>query len=322
MAASVKDIIAGRKTFFITPDRTIFPEDFCEEYLAQGYECYFIENEKKISIEEKIEIMISVFNDVILFFNLDSNIPGVDWAELIKRLREKHGDSVLMGALFTKRQSKDEKARIEYKYLFDLGLNCGCIQLEYQKKQNFGIIEKVLFANQAMGRRKNVRALGTAGCTFGFDYNGESFTGVLQDISVSHFSFVFPKDKLNMKDYEKVRDIQLNLKGLHFRYDAVLFMKRELLDDNVLYVFMFANQFGAGLDPMTQQILIPRLYDLMHDNCKGLLHRLYDSYVKKNAVEDGVPLEEMNLLEEEMEEEDCQDKKDNKGGEIRYKDDL
>ncbi|MCQ2584032.1 MAG: hypothetical protein MJ185_00450 [Treponema sp.] len=296
MAASAQDIIAGRKTLFVTPDTSIFPESFCEDYLAEGYECYFIQNEKKISLEQKIEIIISVFNDVILFFNLDANIPGVDIYSMIKRIRERHGDEVLMGAMFCKRQNKDEKARIEYKYLYDLGLTCGCIQLEYQKKLNFDIIEKVLFANQAMGRRKSVRALGNNGCTFGFTHNKETYSGVLQDISVSHFSFIMPKDKLTLKNYERIEDIQLNIKGLHFRSSAIYFMSRDVSEENVLMVFMFAkDQGGAGLDLFTQQLLVPRLYDLMQDTCKSFLERLYDSYMEKRNKEE--PVEPIDVLE-------------------------
>lgn len=296
MAASAKDIIAGRKTLFVTPDTSIFPESFCEDFLAEGYECYFIQNEKKISLEQKIEIIISVFNDVILFFNLDANVPGVNWYTLMKKIRERHGDQVLMGAMFCKRQNKDEKARIEYKYLYDLGLTCGCIQLEYQKKLNFDIIEKVLFANQAMGRRKSVRALGNNGCTFGFTYGKETYSGVLQDISVSHFSFIMQKDKLNLQNYEKVDDIQLNIKGLHFRSSAIFFMSRDLPNDQVLMVFMFAkDQGGAGLDLFTQQLLVPRLYDLMEDTCKAFLDRLYDTYVDKMNKED--PVETLDALD-------------------------
>jgi len=289
MAASAKDIIAGRKTLFVTPDTSIFPESFCEDYLAEGYECYFIQNEKKISLEAKIEIIISVFNDVILFFNLDANIPGINWYEMIKRIRDRHGDEVLMGAMFCKRQNKDEKARIEYKYLYDLGLNCGCIQLEYQKKLNYEIIEKVLFANQAMGRRKSVRALGNNGCTFGFTYEKENYSGVLQDISLSHFSFIIPKERVNFKSYEKVNEIQFNIKGLHFRSNAIFFMGRELPDEQMLVVFMFAkDQGGSGLDLFTQQLLVPRIYELMNDTCKTFLERLYDTYIEKKCKDEGI----------------------------------
>ena len=291
MAASAQDIIAGRKTFFITPDETIFPESFCEDFLAHGYECYFIKNDKKISLEQKIEILISVFKDVILFFNLDAEIPGMGWPRLIRRLREKHGDQFLMGALFLKRQSKDEKAFIEYKYLYDLGLNCGCIQLEYQKKLNYGIIEKVLFANQAMGRRKSVRAIGNNGTTFGFTYNKENINGILQDISLSHFSFISPEGTLELSNYERIEDIQFNIKGFHFRSSAVLVMRRILENGDALCVFMFTTaKGGAGLDILTQQNLLPRLYELMNDNCLNLLERLCESYVmtveKKNEISD------------------------------------
>ncbi|MCQ2597851.1 MAG: hypothetical protein MJ181_08365 [Treponema sp.] len=280
MAASVKDIIAGRKTFFVAPDKTIFPESFCEEYLSKGYECYFIENEPKISIEKQIEIVISVFADVILFFNLDANIPGINWIDLIRKIHLRHGDNVLMGAMYCKRQNKEERAKLEYMFLFNLGLRCGCIQLEYQRNLNYGIIEKVLFANQAMGRRKSVRAIANKGCTFGFNHEKKNYTGMLQDISVSHFSFVGSEKNLGLKDYEKVEDIQFNIKGLHFRYNAIPFMKRPLNTDEILYVFMFENKTGGtGLDILTQQILVPRLYELLNENCRTLLHRLYETYL-------------------------------------------
>ena len=64
MGISLKEIVTGRKTFFITPDTSLFPESFLEDYFALGYECYFIENNKKVSIQRKLDILISIFHDV------------------------------------------------------------------------------------------------------------------------------------------------------------------------------------------------------------------------------------------------------------------
>ena len=147
MAISLNEIVTGRKTFFIAPDRSRFPENFLEEYFAMGYECYFIENDKKLPLEKKIEIIISIFKDCILFFNIDAIIGDIFWPKYIMQLHQQYGGSVLIGVMYTKRQSKDDKAKIERKYLMEIGITCGAVQLEYQKGTNFIIIQNLLFAN-------------------------------------------------------------------------------------------------------------------------------------------------------------------------------
>ena len=275
MGITIKEIVTGRKTFFITPDMSLFPESFLEDYFALGYECYFVENDKHTSLQKKLDILISIFHDVIFFFNIDSPVQNLDWPVFIKGLTESYNNQASIGVLYTKRQTKDEKTRLEYKYLFEMGLNCGCIQLEYQKKTNFGIIEKILFANQAQGRRKNIRALCTKACTFSFNYNGAPYSGILQDISLSHFSFVFPNGKLEVKLYEKISDFHFNIRGFLFRSDAVLIMQRPVEGES-LFVFSFMSSSGTnGLDQIIKQLLIPNIYQLMSSNCKNLLDQIY-----------------------------------------------
>ena len=143
MGISIKEIVTGRKTFFITPDMSLFPECFLDDYFALGYECYFVENDKHTILQQKLDILISIFHDVIFFFNIDANVQNIEWPTFIRSLTESYSNQASIGVLYTKRQTKDEKNRLEYKYLFEMGLNCGCIQLEYQKKSNFGIIEKI-----------------------------------------------------------------------------------------------------------------------------------------------------------------------------------
>ena len=52
MGITIKEIVTGRKTFFITPDMSLFPESFLEDYFALGYECYFVENDKHTSLQK------------------------------------------------------------------------------------------------------------------------------------------------------------------------------------------------------------------------------------------------------------------------------
>jgi hypothetical protein len=268
------EIISGRKTFFIVPDRSLFPENYLEEYLSKGFETYFIENDKACPLEKKIDIILHVFKDSILFFYIDSTIPGINWSVFISKLQRQYGKYALIGVLYVKRQTLEERLALEKYYLYDLGIQCGCIQLEYRKKANFGIIEKLLYANQAMGRRKHVRALCGINCSLTFMYNGKQYAGVVNDISLSHFSCTI-QESCNLQQYEKVSFIQFNIKGLHIRSDAVLFMKRPS-DTGTLYIFTFQNKQGENsLDILVKQLLSPKLYEIMAENCKGILNRLF-----------------------------------------------
>lgn len=281
MSLSISEIVAGRKVFFIAPDTSLFPENFLEEYFSMGYECYFVENDKTIALETKLDILIQIFHDVIFFFNVDANIPGISWPVLIKKILDKYNNHASIGVVYAKRQSREDKSNLEKKYLYELGLQCGCIQLEYRKKENFGIIEKILYANQATGRRKNVRALCSNSCTFSFVKDGANFSGSLQDISLSHVSFVFPDENMPVQLYEKIEGIRFNIRGFIFSSDAVLIMKREV-EDGILFVFAFLDSSGgSGLEPRIRELLVPSVYQIMAFNCKSLLDEIYSRFKNK-----------------------------------------
>ena len=292
MGISAKEIVTGRKTFFITPDTSLIPDSYLEEYFALGYECYFIENDKRTKLETKLAILISLFHDVIFFFNVDYRIEGLNWASLIRKIVERYNNQASIGVLYTKRQTKEERQKLEHMYLYDMGLNCGCIQLEYQKKQNFDIIETILYANQAQGRRKNIRALCTSACTYTFNTGFQTVTGSLQDISASHFSFVSNDIKPDIDPYTKIKDFNFNIRGFLFHSSAILIMKRPT-PNGILYVFGFlsSNTGNAGLDERLKQLLIPNLYKLMVSNCQTLLTQIF------NKVENGENLQEIQELE-------------------------
>lgn len=290
---AIKEIVAGRKTFFVTPDVSLFPDDFLEEYFVLGYECYFVDNDKHIDLEKKLDVIVQLFKDVIIFFNIDFEIPGIVWSTFIKKFSNKYDNQIPIGVLYTKRQSKEDKTRIERYYLFDLGLKCGCIQLEYQKKMNLSLIERVLFANQSQGRRKNIRAICPNSCIFNFNFKDTTYNGSLRDISLSHFSFSFPEGKLSIQLYEKISEVHINFRGFHFKSDAVLLMERPSGDGDILYVFSFVSGTGAnGLDERIRQLLIPNLYQLLMINCKSLIDGVIKRITEKrqsNQMQNGIP---------------------------------
>ena len=286
MGISVNEIVTGRKTFFILPDTSLMPESYLEDYFALGYECYYIPFDKRYKMERKVKVITSLFKDLIIFFNIDYNLPNFDWDDYIYEYIHENNNAQSVGIMYAKRQSKAEKALIERKYLYEMGIRCGCVQLEYQKTQNFELIGKILYANQAQGRRKTIRALCSSACTYTYTYGPykDSITGTLQDISLSHFTVLVSGVGLEIKLYEKIPDIHFNIRGFLFRSDAVLVMERPVNGD-MLYVFAFVNSTGQnGLESRTKGLLVPALYKLLSVNCNAILDQMYQKASEQEDV--------------------------------------
>ena len=288
MGISVNEIVTGRKTFFILPDTSLMPESYLEDYFALGYECYYIPFDKRYKMERKVKVITSLFKDLIIFFNIDYNLPNFDWDDYIYEYIHENNNAQSVGIMYAKRQSKAEKALIERKYLYEMGIRCGCVQLEYQKTQNFELIGKILYANQAQGRRKTIRALCSSACTYTYTYGPykDSITGTLQDISLSHFTVLVSGTGLEIKLCEKIPDIHFNIRGFLFRSDAVLVMERPVNGD-MLYVFAFVNSTGQnGLESRTKGLLVPALYKLLSVNCNAILDQMYKKASEQEDVKE------------------------------------
>ena len=263
-------IIEGRKTFFIVPDATLLPETFLEDFMARGYETYIIGDDRYCPLKAKVEVIIETFLDSILFFYIDMPIKGIKWEKYIKELQEKYMGRILIGVLYAKRQSEEEKARLEKYYLFDVGIQCGCIGLEYQKTKNFALIDKVMYANQACGRRQNIRAICDTRSKVSFVTKHGQLKGSILDVSLSHFSCIF-EHTLDVQMYEKVPKMLININGLHFVSDAILIMQRKR-NGVLLNVFVFSNSMGQqGVESDLQPRLLERIYQMTSDKAKSLM---------------------------------------------------
>ncbi|MCR5319535.1 MAG: hypothetical protein K6E22_15065 [Treponema sp.] len=283
MEESNKYLLEGRKTFFICPDVSMFPDTYMEDYLKRGYETYIINDDRTCTIKEKVQVIIDTFKDSILFFYIDTSIEDVNWKEYIKSLQDTYKDTVLIGVLYAKRTKPEEMHALERYYLYDVGIKCGCIALEYQKDKNFTLIDKVMFANQACGRRKNVRAVCDIASTVIFNHDKKKWLGKISDVSLSHFSCVFdlePKIPL----YEKIEDILVDVGGMHFHTDGIFLECRQLQDRN-LYIFIFAQQNGKqGLDEDIKTRLSEKIYNMVTEKVKNLLRDLFQEEHKRNSI--------------------------------------
>ncbi|MCR4790761.1 MAG: hypothetical protein K5839_06740 [Treponemataceae bacterium] len=281
-----EDLIEGRKTFFLAPDKSLLPQSYLEEYLALGYECYFIDTDIFVPLEKKVDIIISVFKDSILFFNIDAPIQnGESWPIFLSRIKEKYPDH-LFGVTFAKRKTLAEVQYIDRVYRQKIGLQCGGIQLEYQKNKNFGIVENALLNIKAMGRRKSVRAYCQGSCSFKFTNNNNEIISVkLNDISLSHFSFTVESGReLYITEFSKLIDTNLLIHGVHIITDVVLAMKRNTPSGD-LYVFAFCNKQGkVGLDQYNRPAMCTKIYAMLVENCSNLLGDLFREAQKERFV--------------------------------------
>jgi hypothetical protein len=100
------------------------------------------------------------------------------------------------------------------KYLMDMGIPCGFIQLKLGLAEGKRIILKTLEANEARGRRKYVRARCSARqhVTFNMGYQDGFLTGSILDISIAGMAFSFDKT-VSIKPYTAIADLQLRMKG-------------------------------------------------------------------------------------------------------------
>lgn len=273
-------IIEGRKTFFIVPDVSLMPESYLEDFMARGYETYIIGDDRYCPLKAKVEVIIETFMDSILFFYIDMPIKGIKWDKYIRELQEKYAGRILIGVLYLKRQSEEEKKQLEKYYLFDVGIQCGCIGLEYQKMKNFALIDKVMYANQACGRRQNIRAICDTRSKVSMVTKHGQIKGSVLDVSMSHFSCVFERT-LDIQMYEKVPKMLININGLHFVSDAILIMQRKK-NGVLLNVFVFSNSMGQqGVESDLQPRLLERIYQMTSDKAKSLMRFKFEE-ARKN----------------------------------------
>lgn len=271
-----KEIIMGRKTFFFMPDSSMVADIFLEEYMARGYETYIIRDDKACPFRRKVDLITSVFTDAILFFNVDSEVEGINWRSYIAELQKSYGENIFIGVIYKKRNHPEAKNQIEQYYLYDIGIQCGCIELTSDPMHNFQLIDSTLRANQAEGRRKTLRAQCEASSSVTIKLEGIQYRGKVLDVSTNHFSCTFAGDKPGLSIGTKITDAQLSINGLIFQTDAINSMTRKKEDGEVLHVLIFMRKDGSkGLDENNYVNLRHKIYSIIDGRAKELMNTLF-----------------------------------------------
>ncbi len=277
MDTALSDVRSGIKTFFVVPELSVFPEECLKSFCLHGYEAYYVHDDPYCPLVSKIHLLVSAFAETIFFFNIDRRIEGIDWAAFIRKLQYTYRDRVRIGVTFQKRNSLEETRRLERLYLYDIGITCGCIPIEYQKCKNLPLFLSVLAANRANGQRKHLRAVCTDAFRMNMLFKGRPFACAIRDISVSHFSCVFLGEEPEIPIMEKVKNLQMNLRGTRCTVDAVLCLKREIGGD-LIHVFVFRTQDGReGLDYEQQERINGVVFNYFSGLVNDFLRKLFDA---------------------------------------------
>jgi hypothetical protein len=219
--------ILGKKVFLLYP-HSVIHEEMLDILIMSGFETYTLQDHKRAA---KI---LERFPDSIMFINIDEGMKEPEWEAYIRALRENSKTATTQLGILSYNQ---DRALME-KYLMELSLPCGYIQLKLGIKESTKIILDALKANDARGRRKFIRASCEGDNYAAMNYKCPEgfFQGKLLDISSAGIAVRidrFPALPAN----SVLRAVQLKLRGGMIMTDAILMGRRG--DDQDVWILLF-----------------------------------------------------------------------------------
>lgn len=136
----------GRKVIFVYPPESLNTH-LIENIFKNEFEIYLMNS------TEKLDRVLEIFSNSIVFFNIDMGKTHLEWIDTIKSIKKdpKHRDLTI--GVFSKKDSKS----IQDALLMDIGINAGYILLDKDQWQTVRQINQVLEVNEARGRRSRIR---------------------------------------------------------------------------------------------------------------------------------------------------------------------
>jgi hypothetical protein len=203
MAPQEEVTARGRKVFFLYP-HSVLNEELLIEILSNEYEIYSLR-----SHDDAVKAAAANPGS-ILFVNIDEALQELQWEAWIRHLISQPATSSTMVGIVT----YNPDAELARKYLMDMMLPCGFIQLKLGLAEGKSIILKTLEANEARGRRRYVRARcnDPKKASFNVKVGERIYSGTILDISAAGMTFGLDTP-LTLKPKASLPDFQLRLKG-------------------------------------------------------------------------------------------------------------
>jgi hypothetical protein len=217
--------IEGKKVFFLYP-HSVIQDDLVDELIMQGFEIYMLRDHKRA------RKLIERFPGSIMFINIDERLEEPEWEAYIREIQENPSINTRLGIL-----SYNTDQELMRKYLMDIMVPCGYVQLKQGVKESTLIIRNALLANEAKGRRKSFRAVCEENSgTMNFNSASGLITGKLLDISAAGFA-ARVDTPLHLEKNTLLQKVQLKLRGSLAMVDLIYLGPR--FDNTNVWILLF-----------------------------------------------------------------------------------
>ena len=193
----------GKKIFLLYP-HSVIRDEMLDILIMAGYETYTLLDEKKA------RKLLGKFPGSIMFINIDEGMKEPEWEAYIRSIQEDpQTKDTRLGIM-----SYNQDRHLMQKYLIDLTIPCGYIQLKLGLQESTRIILTALEANESRGRRKYIRAECEDDINATVNYKEDSgiFHGKILDISSAGIAARFEK-MADLATSSLIRNVQLRLRG-------------------------------------------------------------------------------------------------------------
>jgi hypothetical protein len=221
-----QQFIEGRKVFLLYP-HSVIQDEMLDILIMSGYEVYIVRDHKRG------RLLLEKFPTSIMFINIDEKLPEKEWEAYIRGIMTNPKTKDARLGILSYNNDRD----LMEKYLMDIGVPCGFIQLKLGVKESTRIIHNALLANEAKGRRKCFRAIceeGTA--TLNYKEDNKVYLGRLLDISSAGFAAKI-ENFTGFESNSLLKDFQLKLHGSIVTTDVILIGNR--FDDKNIWILLF-----------------------------------------------------------------------------------
>jgi hypothetical protein len=218
---------SGKKVFLLHP-HSVIHEEMLDILIMSGFETYVLKD------HERARKILERFPGSIMFINIDEGMSEPKWEAYIRELQENPKTAAARLGILSYNQ---DKALME-KYLMNLSVPCGYVQLKLGIQESTRIILGALQANEARGRRKYIRASceNDSYATMNYKTLEGLFQGKILDISSAGIAARIPGFPA-LPANSRLQAVQLKLRGGMVMTDAVLIGKRQ--GDQEVWILLF-----------------------------------------------------------------------------------
>ena len=217
----------GKKIFLLHP-HSVIRDEMLDLLIMAGYETYTILDEKRA------RKLLVKFPGSIMFINIDEGLKEKEWEAYIRSIQgDPQTQSTRLGIM-----SYNQDRDLMQKYLMELTIPCGYIQLKLGLQESTKIILNALEANEARGMRKCIRAYcqDDINATLNFKDDSGLCHGKILDISSAGLAAKFQKAN-KLANNALVKDVQLKLRGGLVMADMIFIGQRS--DDSRINIMVF-----------------------------------------------------------------------------------